>query len=31
MSELKIEAANALSAYKQADSNGKLLLENLFG
>lgn len=31
MQQLKIETANALTAYKQADDSGKLLLENLFG
>lgn len=29
--ELKISAENALTAYKNADNNGKKLLENLFG
>ena len=29
--ELKISANNALTAYKNADENGKKLLENLFG
>lgn len=29
--ELKINAENALKAYKSADSNGRLILEQLFG